>query len=83
MTGPAPDETGGADVCSSHLLRRQRDLLLTHGAGALASDDVQAAGKKYRAVNKLSLNGETPTEPSGSVFFFSGATVLAKETRLS
>ena len=39
------------------------------GAGALALDDVQAAGKnKYRAVNILSLNGETKGELRLSFF---------------
>lgn len=41
-----------------------------HGAGALALVDVQAAGKnKHRAVNKLSLNGET-REHLGAPFLF-------------
>jgi len=30
-----------------------------HGADAFAPNDAQAAGRKYRAVNILSLSGET------------------------
>ena len=45
-------------------------LRLRHEARARALDDVQAAGKnKHRAVNKLSLNGETTGEGFGSPFF--------------
>lgn len=43
-------EQGGAEYQS---------FPLSHGTGALVPGDVQAAGKKHRAVNEMSLDGET------------------------
>ncbi len=40
------------------------------GAGALAPHAVQAAGKKYRAVNEMSLERETFWGPSAPFFLF-------------